>query len=154
MTLSFWFSCLHWWDHKHAPHRCWLYKMPGIEPRLSSVWGSRYSCHLSHVSILRVIFTVYLWTRSSSSPDLEIWVIPHYEQGHSLQHYWKKQNGKLQTYSKCVLIGNLSSVKERDHWFSRKTCDVRKQNEAKVIVTGRRLDRDISAVALLTFWTE
>lgn len=127
MTLSFWFSCLHWWDHKHAPHRCWLYKMPDIEPGLSSVRGSRYSCHLSHVSILRVIFTVYLWTRSCSSPDLEIWVILHYEQGHSLQHYWKKQNGKLQTYSKCVLIGNLFSVKERDHWFSRKTCDVRKK---------------------------
>lgn len=153
MTLSFSFSSLHWWDHKHVPHRCWLYKMPGIELRLSNIQGSRYPCHLSYVSILQVTFTVYLWTRSSSSTDLKTWVILHYEQGHSLQHYWKKQNGKLQTYSKCV-ISRESVQCKRDRWFSRKTCDVRKQNEAKVIVTGRRLDRDISLVALLTFWTE
>lgn len=147
MTLSFWFSCLHWGNHRQVPHHCCLYKMPGIEPQLPSVRGSGYPCHLSYVSTLRVTFTMYLWTRSSSSTDLEIWVMLHYELRHSLQHFWRKQNGKLETYSKCVLVGNLFTVKGGDHWFSRKTWDVRKQNAAKVIVTSRRLDRDISAVA-------
>lgn len=34
-----------------------------------------------------------------------------------------------------------------------KTCDVRKQSEAEVIMSARKKDQGFSAVALLTLWT-